>query len=64
VARSSRKTEKRPSRLRIRIERIVLGAVMSIAVFVVERRLRKALGLGRTPEGAEEDVFSKTVGFS
>ncbi len=34
---------------------------MSVAVFVVERRLRKALGLGRTPEGTDE-VFSKTVG--
>jgi hypothetical protein len=36
---------------------------MSVAVLVVERRLRKALGLGRAPEGSE-DVFSKTVGVS
>ncbi len=55
--------KKRASRLHIRVERIVLGAIMSIAVFVVERRLRKALGIGSTST-TEDEAISKTVGFS
>ena len=55
--------KKRASRLHIRVERIVLGAIMSVAVFVVERRLRKALGIGGTST-PEDDAIPKTVGLS
>ena len=45
MARRRGRRDKRPGRLRIRIERVVLGAIMSVAVLIVERRLEKALSV-------------------
>ena len=42
MASSGQKT-KRPGRMKRLLERIILGMVMSICAFLVERRLRKAL---------------------
>lgn len=49
MARRRGRRDKRPGRLHIRIERVVLGAIMSVAVLIVERRLEKALGAGEAP---------------
>jgi hypothetical protein len=40
----SRPRSRRPGRLRRFVERLVLGVVFGLATFVLERRLRKALG--------------------
>jgi hypothetical protein len=44
---------RRPGRARRYAERILLGALMSVAAFVVERRLRKALTKEPAPEEPE-----------
>ena len=44
--------------MRITVERVVLGALMSVVVFIAERRLRKAFEAG--PK-SEDERFGKSV---
>ena len=48
ASRTSRRTRpRRPGWVRRFVERVVLGVVFGLATFVLERRLRKALGKKR-----------------
>lgn len=58
MARSAKASPKRAGRVAITVERIVLGALMSAAVYLVERRLKKAFA--SSPESGP-DLFDKSV---
>jgi hypothetical protein len=40
--------QKRPGRVKRMVERLVLGAVMSVCAYLVDRRLRRALKASQT----------------
>jgi hypothetical protein len=47
---------RKPGRLRRRFERVVLGTLMSLAAYFVERRLRRALGKHSLPHEERNDT--------
>ena len=59
MAKRAKAGAKRPGRVRIAVERVVLGALMSAVVYFAERRPRKVFE-GTKPE-AEGDLFDKSV---
>ncbi len=57
MARSSTKKAqpKRPGRFKRWVDRVVLGALMSIAIAIADRRLRKILGGEAEPKPKDRD---------
>jgi hypothetical protein len=47
---------KRPGRVKVTVERVVLGALMTAAAFLLERRLRKAFRKHETAPAEPETV--------
>jgi hypothetical protein len=50
------KQTRRPGRLRLGFERLVLGAIMGVAAYLMERRLRKALFRHDPPPADRNDT--------